>query len=62
MYRTQSRILYALPGTHDSTNQIEFCDRSINVDIGMVRIGGLFGGGEGGEVPVLEGALLLLHF
>lgn len=31
MYRNQYRILYALPGKHDTGNEIEFCDRSFHL-------------------------------
>lgn len=31
MYRKQYRILYALPGKHDTGNEIEFCDRSFHL-------------------------------
>ena len=31
MYRNQYRILYALPGKHDTWKEIEFCDRSFHL-------------------------------
>lgn len=31
MYRNQYRILYALPGKHDTRNEIDFCDRSFHL-------------------------------
>ena len=31
MYRNQYRILYALPGKHDTGMEIEFCDRSFHL-------------------------------